>query len=793
MLTLNITDAGYMAFYLNDKKIISHSPVGLVISNETLYAPERADITGSDLNRDILLTYAEAAVTVRISCRLAGEGRWYRFAVEEISGGAEAFVFGPWTAEAEDFGDVICAAWFEDGSAVCAQSLNTKTVHGFEPKFKENKTGILPQTADEKMFSLQFTAKDMTRPEKTDYLDMHNVDAASVYGEDALIRGAAVALTAALSHDALLDIIGEIELTEGLPHPMIDGEWAKKSKRSSEIYFVIGGDDAEANIRMAEKAGVRCLYFGDPFASWGHFDISRKLYPEGKEGFKKFVARAKEHGVDTGFHTLSNFIHTHDPYVTPIPDKRLLKMDETVITKDLSETDTEIFICDKNNFLRPSTLNTVRIGDELIRFGGFDENSMCLTGCSRGAFGTKSVAFPAGTVLARLWDHGYGTLFPDIEMQNEMAERLGRVIHDMGIRRTSFDGIEGCMYNGRGDYPRSEFARRVFEASGGSLICDSSNMSHYLWHVQSYANWGEPWYDEDHRGGYYCRRALQQDYFRKNLLPGMLGWYCIYNHRGRFEASVPENFEFELSRTVAFDAGACIVFPDKPHGRQDEYLDMVRLWSELRSEGNIPDELRDEMKEEHSDWHLSWDGCGWVLQKLRIETRSLDYTEQKLSMESGSTGYTSGETVSVGKKTLHNSLVNMGYDTSPFVKDPQVIEPLYCRFRIGTPEEKGTVRNLEFWTGWYGIDPLLCFRVTANAGEYLEYRGGTELHRYDADFRLLETVKGEGMALRVPNNLNNGAINIRYTTDEDSTLIVRMTTIRSMRVYHIGKKTADAV
>ncbi|MHB1152962.1 MAG: hypothetical protein ACYCWE_04525 [Eubacteriales bacterium] len=788
MLTLNITNDGYMTFYSDERVMISRSPVGLVTANETLYAPEKADITGNDSYRDILLTFPRA-IKVRLSCRLAGECKWYRLAVEEISCSAEAFVFGPWTAEAEDFGDVICAAWFEDGSAVCTQSLNTKTVHGFEPIFKENMTGIInPGTGNEKRFPLLFTAKDMTRPEKTNYLDMHNVDAAPVPGEDALICGAAVALTAALSHDELLDIIGEIELTEKLPHPMIDGEWAKKSKRASEIYFVIGGDDAEANILMAERAGVRCLYFGDPFASWGHFDISKKLYPEGEEGFKKFVARAKEHGVDTGFHTLSNFIHTHDSYVTPVPDKRLLKMDETIITKDLSETDTEIFVRDKNNFARPSTLNTVRLGDELIRFGGFDENRMCLTDCKRGAFGTRTAAFPAETVLARLWDHGYSTLFPDIGMQNEMAERLGQVINDMGIRRTSFDGIEGCMYNGRGDYPRSEFARRIFEASGGGLICDSSNMSHYLWHVQSYANWGEPWYDEDHRGGYYCRRALQQDYFRKNLLPGMLGWYSIYNHRGRFEASVPENFEFELSRTVAFDAGACIVFPDKPHGRQDEYLDMIRLWSEFRFASEISDSLRAEMKEEHSDWHLSKEADGWELRRLRIETRSLDYTEQKLSMESGSTGYTSGEAISVGKEMLHNSLVNMGYDTSPFVKDPQVSEPLYCRFRIGTPAEKGSVRNLEFWAGWYGIDPLLCFRITANAGEYLEYRSGTELHRYDADFRLLETVKGEGVALCVPDNLNNGAINIRYTTDEDSALIIRMTTVRTMRVYHIGKK-----
>ncbi len=785
MLKINITENALLTLRADGKEVVSPSPAGLLAADGALYAPVRADVSGEV----ILLTYPQGT-KVRLSCRLEGEGKWYRLAVEEITGSADSFVFGPWTAEAEDFGEVICAAWSADGSAVCAQALNTKTVHGFEAEFRENRTGIAePGKAEGKRFPLVFTANDMKKPKKFDFLDMHGADAVPVGGSDALIAGAAVALTFAPSRGELLDIIGEIELAESLPHPVIGGEWAKKSRRASDIYFVIGGGDAESNIAMAEKAGVGCLYFGDPFASWGHFGISEKMYPEGEEGFRKFIARAKARGVDTGFHTLSNFIHTHDPYVTPVPDRRLLKMDETVLTEAVTESSPEIFVRDKNNFTRPSTLNCLRIGDELIRFGGFDEEKMCLTGCARGAFGTQARAYPAGTALARLWDHGYATLFPDLELQNEMAARLGQVIRDTGIVRTSFDGIEGCLYNGRGDYSRSEFARRVFETSGGGLICDSSNMSHYLWHVQSYANWGEPWYDEDHRGGYACRRALQQDYFAKNLLPGMLGWYAVYNSSGRFEASLPENFEYELSRTAAFDAGTCIVFPDRPHGKQDEYLAMVRVWSEFRAGGDLPEALRAVMKDEHSDWHLAEEDGGWELRKLRVETRSLDYTERKLTMESGSTGYAaSGEAVSEGNETLHDSLVNMGADTSPDAKDPPVSDPLYCRFRIGTPQEKGTVKNLEFWTGWYGIDPLLRFKVSADAGEYLEYRGGIELYRLGADLQLLETVSGEGKALSVPGCLNNGALNVRYTTGETGTPVVRMTTVRTARIYHVKRK-----
>ena len=54
------------------------------------------------------------------------------------------------------------------------------------------------------------------------------------------------------------------------------------------------------------------------------------------------VNRAEKQGVHLGLHTLSNFITTNDPYVTPIPDPRLAKVGSSVLVNSIT------YICGKN-------------------------------------------------------------------------------------------------------------------------------------------------------------------------------------------------------------------------------------------------------------------------------------------------------------------------------------------------------------------------------------------------------------------------------------------------------------
>lgn len=246
--------------------------------------------------------------------------------------------------------------------------------------------------------------------------------------------------------------------------------------RASAIYLIFEGSElaAERRIELAIRAGVSCVYLADVFDKWGHFTVNTGSYPGGVSEIRELSDKAWAQGVTLGIHALSNFIKTHDDYVTSFPHKKLLVMDETVLTSDLKLGATEIHVRDANNF-EIYDMNVVRLVDELITYEHYDSQRRCLTNCQRGAFGTVEGEYSAGIKVSRLWCYGYCTLFPDIDLQKEMADNLSRFIRKCGIRRISFDGLEGCTYTGTGQYAPSEYVRRVYENVGSDLRCK------YLW------------------------------------------------------------------------------------------------------------------------------------------------------------------------------------------------------------------------------------------------------------------------------------------------------------------------
>jgi hypothetical protein len=76
-----------------------------------------------------------------------------------------------------------------------------------------------------------------------------------------------------------------------------------------------------------------------------------------------------------GVHTLTNFITTNDPFVSPVPHKDLASYASTLITAEIGKNDGEIPIADSTFYHKKTTLQTVRIGEELIRFSGISEDA----------------------------------------------------------------------------------------------------------------------------------------------------------------------------------------------------------------------------------------------------------------------------------------------------------------------------------------------------------------------------------------------------------------------------------
>ena len=175
---------------------------------------------------------------------------------------------------------------------------------------------------------------------------------------------------------------------------------------------------------------------------------------------KHCVEKARAEGVRLGVHTLSNFITTNDPYVTPVPDDRLAKVGSSVLTDEIDAGRTEIPIADPRwfNQMKNNTLKTVQIGRELVRYTSVSEaEPWRLLGCRRGVYQTKAEAHAKGAPIAKLMDHGYKVFLTNAELSQEVARRLAALFNQTGLRQISFDGLEGNWSTGMGQYGRTLF------------------------------------------------------------------------------------------------------------------------------------------------------------------------------------------------------------------------------------------------------------------------------------------------------------------------------------------------
>jgi len=412
--------------------------------------------------------------------------------------------------------------------------------------------------------------------------------------------------------DKTLDLIGEIELAENLPHPEISGIWGKQSKEASAAYLILafGEDDIDKAIDYTKKAGLKYLYHPGPFDTWGHFQFNYQ-FPNGAEGLKACVDRAAKEGLHVGVHFLSNFITTNDAYVTPVPDNRLAKVGSSISTMDMNKTQKDVPIETPDIFrqMQNNNLKTVVIDDELITYTKVSDNApYFLLDCTRGAFGTKASGHKSGSEVSLLADHGYNVFLGDAELSKEMAVNIAGLYNQCGLRQISFDGLEGNRSTGMGNYGEILMTTTWFNHLDDDIkkhfIADASRTSHYFWHIYTRMNWGEPWY-AGFRESQTDYRFKNQAYFQRNLMPGMLGWFLLTK-----ETSL-EDIEWMLAKSVAYNAGygfVCNYKSLEENGLTDQILDLIGLWEKVRMDQVFNNETKEILKDPMFEFHIEQSG-----------------------------------------------------------------------------------------------------------------------------------------------------------------------------------------
>jgi len=443
---------------------------------------------------------------------------------------------------------------------------------------------------------------------------------------DGGVRGSKIAIFGCPAKDALTTI-GQIEVAEGLPHPMLDGVWGKISPTAKLSYLIApyGEKTLDDVCRYAERAGLKYVYHPGPFATWGHFVLNPQEFAEGDASLKRCVDRAARRDIRLGVHTLTGFITPNDRYVTPVPDPRLARSGSSTLGAAVDAKAAEIPFADPEPFRKrvpwDKPMNTAILGKELVQFHAVSEKSPWkLTGCTRGAFGTTPAAHAAGSDIGHLADHAYRTFYPGIEngMMDEMAGRLVELGNRTGLRQISFDGLEGLSAYGYGEYARNRFVKECYDGWRPEVISDASNLLHYLWHVHTRMNWGEPW-GKAMREGMAEYRFNNQAYFERNLFPRMLGWFELRAASADLEATTLDDMEWMLAKAAGYDAGFAVVSDLaalRANGQTSEILEAVRLWESARLSGAFSAGQREVLRGP-GEFHLRRDAGGrWHLDRV---------------------------------------------------------------------------------------------------------------------------------------------------------------------------------
>ena len=278
-------------------------------------------------------------------------------------------------------------------------------------------------------------------------------------------------------------------------------------------------------------------------------------------------------------------------------------------------------------------LHTVVIGDELIRYRAVSASApWMLVDCQRGAFGTQVSAHAKGSSVGKLVDHPYKVFYPTIGMQDEIAIRLAGFFNDTGVGHMDFDGHEGCLAAGQGDYGLERFAKVFYDHLTGPVINGTSTSEPFYWHINTYCNWGEPWY-----GGF--RESMQeyrirnQALFARNFVPHMLGWYKL-----TATTSLAE-MEWMLARAAGYNAGFAMstTLPELQRNPDTGILlDAIREWETARRGGAFNQAQRDRMKDSALEFHLERVGAGsWRLYPFHASPRFVHERTERQPGEPG--------------------------------------------------------------------------------------------------------------------------------------------------------------
>lgn len=732
------------------------SPLITLVNNDIRYQP--GSMTYDKIQKKITLAYPATGVTIDI--RVISKNT--HLVLEIIRAAPEskidAIIWGPIpNTISKTIGEIIGVV--RDGEiSLGIQVLNIKTLGGDYPT-REGSTWARGIAAVPTKWGSKLQAYSINR-DRDRFVDAwgglyKNMPVKALKGET--VVGSKIAIFSC-KESTTFNRLEQIEIAENLPHPTVNGVWFKKSNLYGKSYMIssYGEKDIDEMIGYTKRAGLVSLYHEGPFKSWGNFVLNPDQFPNGKDGLKNCVDKAHAAGLYLGMHTLTNFINTNDPYVSPAPDKRLSVTGSSTLTKSINAEQNTIELVSPEYFNdeKGNNLHTVKIGSELIRYKSVSSTApYTLLDCQRGAFGTVQSAHQAGESVGKLFDHSYNVFFPNLDMQREVAKNITKLMNETGVDHLDLDGHEGALASGQGDYALELFAKDVYDQVKHDFIIGTSLSKTFYWHIGSYYNWGEPWY-----GGF--KESMQQyridnqGLFDRNYMPHMLGWYLLAEN-----TTLPE-MEWMLSRAAGYNAGFAMVARPaalRKNSQSNLLLDAIREWEMARNGNAFSKAQQEALKNPKNEFHLEKRDEGkWTLHQYAM---SPIFTREKFERQPGEPTHTTW---------------NLQYQWKE--------QPL--QFRMQITGETGSVKNIKMQIDKY---KELVFPIELAFGESLVSDGTETIRLYDKNGK----PKGSFKLQNKPPSVAPGAhiilVDSDFAGDESPKIEVQFKGLDKMEKIEVSK------
>jgi hypothetical protein len=414
------------------------------------------------------------------------------------------------------------------------------------------------------------------------------------------------AMVAAASAEQFLERVRRLEAAAGLP----DGVGIKRAEANRPSYLLVSDlseDNVERAIRIARTAGLGDIWISNYnwASSVGHYPINEHFFPHGLAGLKATVAKLHAAGLRAGMHLWASKISPHDPYITPVPDRRLYKdrvatlAEQVGVVERVLRTQEDLRDWPGEQTVPEGTsadlYRILLVDEEWIRYKRLLDDGHGVTGCERGALGSRPAPHRRGAQVCHiLFDpciRGF-VVDQDTDLHDEMAQRIAEIWNAVGFDCLYYDGVEDCQPPHWYYVPKFQLNvwRRLVRKP---VVCQGTFWEHFSWHIHSRGGTIDYIWDDQLKE--VRERALPYNLWQaEHFMPGELGWFA-WRLPGPGRAGTQfDAVEALCAKAAGYDmafslAGRLADFEAHPYAQ--ELLEVVGAWERLRLQRRVPASL----------------------------------------------------------------------------------------------------------------------------------------------------------------------------------------------------------